>query len=75
MEIMSFNYILRFQKLLKCTLIAAVLIVSFHLTFISRDIFHQNRIEEISKKFNWLENNVATVLPKQCNKETVSTDT
>jgi cell division protein FtsL len=70
---MSCTYILRLKKLLKCILIVALLIVSFHLTFISRGIFQVNRKEKsISKKLNWLENNVSTVLSKPCNKETVS---
>jgi hypothetical protein len=70
---MNHTYILRAHRLLKCTLLAAVLIVSFHLIFIARGTFQFNFKARISEKLNWLQNNVPTV-SKPCNKETVSKD-
>jgi len=61
------------HKLLKCTLLAAVLIVSFHLIFIARDTFQLNSKARISQKLNCLQNNVP--ISKLHNKETVSIDT
>jgi cell division protein FtsL len=73
---MNYVYISRAQKVAKYTLIAAVLIVSFHLSFTSKDIFQLNRKDRIiSKKSNWVENNVSTVQPKKCNTKSVGVDT
>jgi hypothetical protein len=73
---MNYIYILRAQKAAKYTLIAAVLIVPFHLTFISTDTFHFNRKERIiSKKLNGLQNNISTIQPKKCYTESVSVNT
>jgi cell division protein FtsL len=73
---MGYTYIFRVQKVWKCTLIAAVLIVSFHLIFISRGIFQLSREERIiAKKLNWLANNASVAPPMHCNREAVSIDT
>jgi hypothetical protein len=68
---MNYIYILRVQKVAKYILIAAVLIVPFHLTFISKDTFQFNKERIISKKLNWVQNNVSTVPPKKCYTESV----
>jgi hypothetical protein len=73
---MNYVYILRAQKVAKYTFVAAVLIVSFHLSFTSKDIFQLNRKERIvSKKLNWVENDVSTVQPNKCNTKSVGVDT
>jgi hypothetical protein len=69
---MNYIYIVRAQKAAKYTLIAAVLIVPFHLTFISKDTFQFNRKDKIiSKKLNWLQNNISIVQSKKCYTESV----
>jgi hypothetical protein len=73
---MNYIYILRAQKAAKYTLIAAVFIVSFHLTFISKDTFQFNRKERIiSKKLKWFQNNISIIQPKKCYTESVSVNT
>lgn len=73
---MNSIYIVRAQKAAKYTLIAAVLIVPFHLAFISKDTFQFDRKDRIiSKKLNWLQNNISTVQPKKCYTESVGVNT